>query len=597
MSTVRCLACRFLWRSTPSPHPALGRSTTPPHAARWYKRPLPRTAAAASVVASAAVWLFGHQTNASPRPNPSLTYCSEAFLARSALPESHPDTVRVRRVAANIVSTTLEDAVFGQRRLSERIGHRFVPGINWRVHVINDDKSLTGCLESGEILVFTGFLNAYCGGGRDAEAAAARDAEAEVAARGTGRRCRLRTGLGGGGGCARDSEAAAATAARRTQRRRRLRAGRGGGNDCARDSEAGTRRRRRLRAGCGCAVSHRAPPGGERQQQHDSDSDDTDDDEDEEEGSEASSSGEEEKGRRWERRIGYYEHAAHRRCDLPQVGHVIARHRVERKRNKFWVSVLANFVEELLYVPVDRIPHAEWVSLFMRNFLHRTELEADRIGLMLQAAAGYDPRANPNFWEALMKFGNGEGTTHPPLQRRAAEVRQEKVMGEALEVFREAVQRHHHGRRSGAARRPAVWVEGGAVTSGAGGRRSSADVRDNGDVDLPLPLSHPRPPRLRIHRRHRRGFAAATATKPSPPSPPSDSPPPPPDSPPSPEPASGFSAAATEPSPPSPPSDSPPPPPDSLPSPEPAFGFVAATAGFAIAAAALPTTRSAAAVA
>ncbi|BAS80793.1 Os02g0735000 [Oryza sativa Japonica Group] len=162
MSTVRCLACRFLWRSTPSPHPALGRSTTPPHAARWYKRPLPRTAAAASVVASAAVWLFGHQTNASPRPNPSLTYCSEAFLARSALPESHPDTVRVRRVAANIVSTTLEDAVFGQRRLSERIGHRFVPGINWRVHVINDDKSLTGCLESGEILVFTGFLNAYC---------------------------------------------------------------------------------------------------------------------------------------------------------------------------------------------------------------------------------------------------------------------------------------------------------------------------------------------------------------------------------------------------------------------------------------------------
>nr|XP_015625979.1 metalloendopeptidase OMA1, mitochondrial [Oryza sativa Japonica Group] len=127
-----------------------------------------------------------------------------------------------------------------------------------------------------------------------------------------------------------------------------------------------------------------------------------------------------------------------------QVGHVIARHRVERKRNKFWVSVLANFVEELLYVPVDRIPHAEWVSLFMRNFLHRTELEADRIGLMLQAAAGYDPRANPNFWEALMKFGNGEGTTHPPLQRRAAEVRQEKVMGEALEVFREAVQRHVH---------------------------------------------------------------------------------------------------------------------------------------------------------
>lgn len=88
------------------------------------------------------------------------------------------------------------------------------------------------------------------------------------------------------------------------------------------------------------------------------------------------------------------------------------------------------------------------------------------------------------------------------------------------------------------------------MTSGARGRRSSADIRDNGDVDLPLPLSHPASRRSRRHREiYRRratkpsrppaGFAPATAdsaavAEPHPDSPPLPEPsrPPSPDSPP-----------------------------------------------------------------
>uniref|UniRef100_A0A0E0K4Z6 Uncharacterized protein n=1 Tax=Oryza punctata TaxID=4537 RepID=A0A0E0K4Z6_ORYPU len=233
MSTVRCLACRFLWGSTPSPHPALGRSTT----ARLYKRPLPRAAAAVSVAALCVRLVI--------RPaNHRLSETeSELDILHSIGPPRKPPRHGSGALRGHhIVSTTLEDAVFGQRRLSERIGHCFIPGINWRVH----------------------------------------------------------------------------------------------------------------------------------------------------------------------------------------VGHVIARHHVERKRNKLWVSVLANFVEELLYVPIDRIPHTEWVTprickyvyntnyslsltptVFCLVITRRMELEANRIGLMLQAT------------------------------RRVAEVRMEKVMGEAMEVFPE----------------------------------------------------------------------------------------------------------------------------------------------------------------
>uniref|UniRef100_A0A0E0K4Z8 Uncharacterized protein n=1 Tax=Oryza punctata TaxID=4537 RepID=A0A0E0K4Z8_ORYPU len=70
-----------------------------------------------------------------------------------------------------------------------------------------------------------------------------------------------------------------------------------------------------------------------------------------------------------------------------QVAHVIVRHGVEVVKKSLLVHFLTNFVEELLNTPVDGIAQDKWLSLFMRPM----ELEADRVGLMLQAAAGYSP--------------------------------------------------------------------------------------------------------------------------------------------------------------------------------------------------------------
>uniref|UniRef100_A0A0E0K4Z7 Uncharacterized protein n=1 Tax=Oryza punctata TaxID=4537 RepID=A0A0E0K4Z7_ORYPU len=81
-------------------------------------------------------------------PNRSLTFCDETVRVRP--PGCHPDTVRVRRVAANIIAAAYEEEV--------------VRGLNWRVHVIDaDEGECAYCYESGEIVVFSWYLKRFCG--------------------------------------------------------------------------------------------------------------------------------------------------------------------------------------------------------------------------------------------------------------------------------------------------------------------------------------------------------------------------------------------------------------------------------------------------
>ncbi|KAL0403088.1 UNVERIFIED_CONTAM: putative pentatricopeptide repeat-containing protein [Sesamum radiatum] len=70
------------------------------------------------------------------------------------------------------------------------------------------------------------------------------------------------------------------------------------------------------------------------------------------------------------------------------------------------------------------------------------EMEADYIGLLLLASAGYDPRVAPQVYE---KLGRITGTsalqdylaTHPSGKKRAQVLAQAKVMEEALSIYRE----------------------------------------------------------------------------------------------------------------------------------------------------------------
>uniref|UniRef100_A0A8R7TMW8 Peptidase M48 domain-containing protein n=1 Tax=Triticum urartu TaxID=4572 RepID=A0A8R7TMW8_TRIUA len=105
-------------------------------------------------------------------------------------------------------------------------------------------------------------------------------------------------------------------------------------------------------------------------------------------------------------------------------------------------------------------------NLLVAPLLRRNELEADYIGMMLLAAAGFDPHAAPLFFG---KVGRMEGEsaltdllsffpfkTHPSWRRRARLLSQPKVMEEAMELYTEATGGLHLEEVYGAALLPGL---------------------------------------------------------------------------------------------------------------------------------------------
>ena len=72
------------------------------------------------------------------------------------------------------------------------------------------------------------------------------------------------------------------------------------------------------------------------------------------------------------------------------------------------------------------------------------EMEADYIGLLLLAAAGYDPRVAPKVYEKLGKI-TGDSllrdylSTHPSSRKRADLLSRAHVMDEAMLIYQDAI--------------------------------------------------------------------------------------------------------------------------------------------------------------
>jgi predicted Zn-dependent protease len=71
------------------------------------------------------------------------------------------------------------------------------------------------------------------------------------------------------------------------------------------------------------------------------------------------------------------------------------------------------------------------------------EIEADRIGMLLLAAAGFDPYLAVEVEEKLGNIGGDSElqnhfSTHPSSKKRAKYLLKDKVMEEALELCRES---------------------------------------------------------------------------------------------------------------------------------------------------------------
>jgi len=77
----------------------------------------------------------------------------------------------------------------------------------------------------------------------------------------------------------------------------------------------------------------------------------------------------------------------------------------------------------------------------------RMEIEADYIGLLLIASAGYDPRVAPKVYEKLEKIAGGSIlmdylSTHPSGIQRAELLAQAKIMEEVFSIYRDVKEGH-----------------------------------------------------------------------------------------------------------------------------------------------------------
>ena len=129
-----------------------------------------------------------------------------------------------------------------------------------------------------------------------------------------------------------------------------------------------------------------------------------------------------------------------------EIAHAVARHGSERMSQQMAVQMggmaLSEAIEskpretQQLYMTAFAIG-AQYGALLPYSRTH--ESEADRLGLIFMAMAGYDPRGAPEFWRRMSAQGGAAPpefmSTHPSDETRIRQLKE--WMPEALEYYRE----------------------------------------------------------------------------------------------------------------------------------------------------------------
>jgi predicted Zn-dependent protease len=138
-----------------------------------------------------------------------------------------------------------------------------------------------------------------------------------------------------------------------------------------------------------------------------------------------------------------------------EVAHALARHGGERMGTEIIQAGGQKFLEVLTRRQGERerkmISQVYGVASqygAVLPFSRKQELEADQIGLMLMARAGYNPEEAPRFWERFSAAGQQQKpaeffSTHPSDVHRAADLR--ALLPEALELYQNAPNRYGVG--------------------------------------------------------------------------------------------------------------------------------------------------------
>lgn len=119
-----------------------------------------------------------------------------------------------------------------------------------------------------------------------------------------------------------------------------------------------------------------------------------------------------------------------------EIAHAIASHGAERMSN----AMLAQYGMASVQVAMGQNPSATQellmqsigagTQLGMLTFSRKHESEADKMGLIFMAIAGYDPSAAPKFWERMSGNSGGEQppewqSTHPSHETRISDLNEQ----------------------------------------------------------------------------------------------------------------------------------------------------------------------------
>jgi predicted Zn-dependent protease len=129
-----------------------------------------------------------------------------------------------------------------------------------------------------------------------------------------------------------------------------------------------------------------------------------------------------------------------------EIGHAVARHGSERMTDDLALQLGGAGLQTLLQ---SKSPAAQQVAMaafgagtavgFVLPFSRAQESEADHIGLVLMARAGYDPHGAPEFWKRMIAASNGQAppaflSDHPTDASRVQSL--EKWMPEAMKAYK-----------------------------------------------------------------------------------------------------------------------------------------------------------------
>jgi predicted Zn-dependent protease len=140
-----------------------------------------------------------------------------------------------------------------------------------------------------------------------------------------------------------------------------------------------------------------------------------------------------------------------------EVAHALRSHGIENAQRKQNASLLGAVLQVGLGIAGVDPNIAQTVTTaygygatygYIHPYSREKEMEADSLGLMLMAKAGYDPRAAITFWKKFASQGGRTPeffSTHPDPGNRIANL--ERLMPQALALYRQSLSGRHYAKR------------------------------------------------------------------------------------------------------------------------------------------------------